>query len=254
MIRVKLRPHSARSAAIRRAASGWPRSQRRRAQSRHHAFCIEHSHSAADRAATEGNALEVEKSSTLRAFPSVAARSAAVDGGRERKMYHMVSWIWIIYAKFSYIRIFIRSSWSRGQPQFTADHAVSRWARVQPRFTARRAALVDARRALWERRLRRCYHIDVPLHCQFTVQLNTIGHKRRPLALITSAPRKASADQTNCGCPFWPGWHVIRTRSPPSAIRGIEPTEVSTPRSPTWQMSFFIQYTVKVSSSANDLH
>jgi len=36
--------------------------------------------------ATDGNDVKVENSSTLRAFPSVAARSAAVDGGQERKI------------------------------------------------------------------------------------------------------------------------------------------------------------------------
>jgi len=48
------------------------RGQPRRAQSRQHAFCIERSHSAADSAAMHGNAVKVENSSTLKAFPSVS--------------------------------------------------------------------------------------------------------------------------------------------------------------------------------------
>jgi len=75
---LKLRSHSALSATNRRS----PRGQPRRAQSRQHAFCIERSHSAADSAATDGNAVKVENSSTVRAFPSVDARSAAVESGK----------------------------------------------------------------------------------------------------------------------------------------------------------------------------
>jgi len=55
--------------------------------SQQHAFCIERSHhSAADNAATDGNAVKIEKSCDLRTFPFVAARAAAVDGCPERKI------------------------------------------------------------------------------------------------------------------------------------------------------------------------
>jgi len=110
---IKLRSHSARSAANRRsrarpaadrAVSSSPRCQPRHAQSRQHAFCMERSHSAA----TDGNAVKVKNSSTLRAFPSVGARSAAVDGGRERK-----------------ITYFLRRRWLSGERRIAADRATS---------------------------------------------------------------------------------------------------------------------------------
>jgi len=113
-VSVKLRSHSARSAANRRSPSGWLRGQplaALRAQSRQHGFCIERSHSAADRAVTGENALKVEIDSTLRAFPSVAARSAAVDGGRERSTAENL--------------IFIPKIWPRGERRIADRRAVS---------------------------------------------------------------------------------------------------------------------------------
>jgi len=98
------------------------------AQSQQHAFCIERSHSAAGSVATDGNAVKVENSSTLRTFPSVAARSAAVDDGRERKIN-------CIFVAYTYL---------------VADRAASTESRLAARSAAirrlaRRAALVASK-------------------------------------------------------------------------------------------------------------